>query len=266
MVIDVCTINDEADLWEIHYNHLFEHVDEFIVVEFDETFSGKSKQLMGTRTDIWYDPICQWPKVRYFSFSAKDWEKYRELAESSPNTQHGKGAKNWVVEFMQKESIKDTLTHLQDDDIVFIGDVDEVWEPDIALLGAVDLPIKLRLRVYTYWLNNRSSELFFGPIVSKYFSIKNKCLNHIRSTENTKSIPYYGWHFTSMGGTESVKKKLTDSYTQESYATSAVLDNLEYNMAENKDFLGRNFTYTTDESDWPTYLTENRDKYKHIIK
>jgi hypothetical protein len=254
MVIDVCTYNGEKELWDIHYNILKDYVDEFIVVEFDETFSGKSKELSF--------PMEQYPDVRYVSFSAKDWEKYRELAEQSPNTT---GAAHWKREFMQKESIKDALTHLDDDDIIFIGDVDEIWDSrylDTKLI----CPIKLNLRVYTYYLNNRSSEHFWGIVMTTYGSLKRTCLNHLRSSESIHMAGYGGWHFTSMGGTESVKKKLTDSYTHETYASSQILSNLEYNMAENKDFLGRNFTYTLDESEWPDYLKENRDKYIHLIK
>lgn len=258
-VIDVCTVHDEADLWEIHYKTLFDHVDEFVVVEFDQTFSGKPKELLGERTDIWYDPIYQWPKVKYVSFYEKDWEKYRELAESSPNTV---GADHWKREFMQKESIKDALTHLNDDDIVFVSDVDEIWRKTAL---RVSRPQKLKLDVYTYFLNNRSSEQFWGTLVANYSDIKDACLNHLRSgTPGT--LNEYGWHFTSMGGPEALKKKLTDSYTQESYATPEVIENVAYNISNGKDFLGRNFTYTIDESCWPKYLQENRGKYQHLMK
>ena len=77
-------------------------------------------------------------------------------------------------------------------------------------------------------------------------------------------IPKGGWHFTSLGGHENVKKKLTDSYTKDSYATDAVLNNLEHNIKESKDFLGRDFTYKIDEESWPQYLKDNKDKYKHL--
>lgn len=261
MIVDVCTIHNEADLWEIHYKTLFDHVDEFVVVEFDQTFSGKPKELLGTREDIWYDPIYKWPKVRYSLFSEKDWEKYRELAESSPNTV---GADHWKREFMQKESIKDALNHLNDDDIVFVGDCDEIWGASVLEL-CIHEPLKLKLKVYTYWLNNRSSEEFWGPIVAEYRYIKGQCLNHLR-TNAVRTPTEYGWHFTSMGGPEKLRQKLTDSYTHESYASPEILAQLEYNIAQDKDFLGRGFTYTLDKSEWPGFLKENEDKYLHLIK
>lgn len=253
---DVITYNGEAELFDIRYNILKDYVDEFRVLEFDKTFSGKPKSSTFTQN---------YPKVKYFYVTESVYSYYLDLAKSSPNT---KGASHWITEFCQKESIKDYLIDLKDDDIVFIGDVDEIpliTKQDLKSLKEQfkDKVWKMRLRVYVYWLNNRSSENFAGTIVSQYKNIKNECLNHLRSNSEWTWKPS-GWHFTSMA--HDLRKKLTDSYTAESYATPQVLDNLETNIKENKDFLGRDFTYTLDESEWPTYLKENREKYIHLIK
>lgn len=255
MIYDITTFNGEYDLFDLRYNLLKDHVDEFIVVEFDKTFSGEHKP--------WYfaEKSLEYPKVKWFLKLEKEYEKYRELAESSPNTA---GAAHWTREFMQKESIKDALTHLKDEDIVFIGDVDEIWQPE-ALELSIHEPLKLKLDVYTYYLNNRSTEQFWGSVVSEYRYIKDQCLNHLR-TNAVKTPTTYGWHFTSMGGPLSLRKKLTDSYTQESYATPEVLANLEYNIEHGRDFLGRSFSYTLDESDWPEYLKRNKEQYKHLCR
>jgi len=252
-IVDVCTYNGEKDIWDIHYNVLKDHVDEFIVVEFDKTFSGEEK--IWTFPDIWE----KYPKVKYFYHLDSQYEKYRELAESSPNTV---GAEHWKREFMQKESIKDCLTHLDDEDTVFIGDVDEIVDPEITKIEPW-FPVKLKLRVYTYYLNNRSTEAFWGTLMAKYGDVKDSCLNHLRQGAK-KSDGYGGCHFTSMK--DSLRKKLTDSYTQESYATPEVLENLAYNIEQDKDFLGRDFKYEIDESEWPEFLMRNRDNYQHLMK
>lgn len=254
MIVDCVTYNGEKDLWDIHYNVLKDHVDEFIVVEFTETFSGKPKKLSF--------PMASYPEVKYVYIPRREYEKYRKLAKSSPNT---KGAEHWKREFMQKESIKDALTHLKDDDLVFVGDCDEIVRPESieAWKGFTGSPFKIRLDVYAYYLNNRSSEEFYGTLVSKYWHIRTDCLNHLRSN-SWKTQLGGGWHFTSMGGFQNVKQKLTDSYTQESYATPEVLNNLEYNIENKRDFLGRDFSYTKDESEWPSYLKEHKQKYVHL--
>ena len=251
MIVDISTYNGERDLWDLHYNQLKREVDRFIVVEFDRTFSGKPKPPTF--------PVEQYLDVEYRFHTETLYEKYRELAESSPNTV---GADHWKREFMQKESLKDALEGLSRDDTVFVGDVDEIW--NIEALHTLKGTHKLKLKVYTYWLNNRSSEEFWGTLRTTYLDVENSCLNHLR-THAPKTQNSHGWHFTSMGGAAALTQKLTDSYTQESYATPSVLENVAYNIENARDFLGRDFTYTLDESEWPQFLRGNRERYTHLI-
>lgn len=260
MIVDVVTFNGEYDLFEIRYNLLRDYVDEFRIIEFDKTFSGKDKpQYIAESDNHFYDPIHTWDKVKCYYLSEEEYQKYKELAEQSPNTV---GAEHWKREFCQKESIKDCLTDLNDHDLVFIGDCDEIWNPE-ALDLYKPIPIKLGLEVYTYHLNNKSSEEFWGTLMAKYYYIKDECLNHLR-TNSYKTDQKWGWHFTSLK--DSLRQKLTDSYTTETYANDWVMDNLQENIDNNKDFLGRNFSFTIDETEWPSYLKDNREKYKHLLK
>ena len=254
MIYDIITFNGEEELFEIRYNILKDYIDEFRVVEFDKTFSGKPKPSVFNQ---------KWPKVRHYYIKEDVWSKYKELAISSPNTQYGKGAKHWITEFCQKESIKDVLLNLKNEDICFIGDCDEIWDSNTLYLN-IPGPAKLKLKVYSYYLDNRSNEDFWGTIVIQYKDIKNECLNHIRVNLN-KTEKYYGWHFTSIGGYENVKKKLTDSYTEDSYASQDILNNLENNINGNKDFLNRQYSYRTDQSEWPKYLSDNKSKYRVLL-
>lgn len=260
-IYDICTYNGEHELFEIRYNVLKDYIDEFRVIEFDKTFSGKEKHAQFNQN---------WPKVKSYYVTQATWSKYEDLAKFSPNTEYGKGASHWVREFCMKESIKDCLTDLKDNDLVFIGDCDEVWNP-LIMAGLMDepryeSPLKLKLQVYSYWLNNKSSEEFWGTLVAEYKDIKNECLNHLRSNTSFRTKNEHGWHFTSIGGYEQVKKKLTDSYTEESYANQYVLDNLYDNINGIHDFLGRNFNYTKDDSKWPSYLRDNKSKYSHLLR
>lgn len=255
-IYDVVTFNGENEIWEIRYNILKDYVDNFIVVEFDKTFSGKSKKPTFKYKDL--------PRVKYFFHTEELWSEYINIAQKSPNTEYGTGARHWVTEWAQKESIKKALAHLNSDDVIFIGDVDEIWTQDALTL---EFGKKIGLRVYSYYLNNRSDEKFWGGIFVSYEIIRGRdvCLNHLRTTNN-RTNAYYGWHFTSMGGYDEVKRKLEDSYTKETYANDAVMNNLEENIEDSRDFLGRNFTYTIDESDLPWYIRSNKEKYKHLWK
>lgn len=263
-IIDCILYNGEEELWDLRYHILKDFVDGFIVCECNKTFSGKDKP-------IYFTPelYLKYEKVYFYEIDDNN-PKLWEQAKLSPNTEYGKGAKHWLREWVQKEQIKLALTHLKDDDIVFISDCDEIIDPKaIKIISKIlkFLPngaIKFKLRVYTYWLNNKSNEQFWGTLCTTYKRIKEECLNHLRTDKNLYNEETVGWHFTSMA--KSLKQKLKDSYTEEDYATDEILDNLDENIKNNRDFLARDFKYTKDESQWPDYLKENKAKYGHLMK
>ncbi|OGI65825.1 hypothetical protein A3A95_01295 [Candidatus Nomurabacteria bacterium RIFCSPLOWO2_01_FULL_39_18] len=265
-IYDIFTYNGEADILEIRLNILYDTVDQFIIVEAPTTFSGLNKPLYFQEQKERFKPFLE--KIKYFVID--DYPNDQELlklADSSSNVPTN-GPEHWRREFYQKESIKKALTHLQDEDICFIGDVDEIWNPEVLINYAKDDIFKLRQNVYTYYLNNRSSEPWAGTIVTKYKNIKNDCLNHLRTKGKTKYvyIERGGWHFTSMGGINEVRRKLNDSYTKDSYNTKEVQEKLEERFGK-KDYIGRNrFKFWTDEKELPKYLLENKEKYEHLFK
>ncbi len=254
MVIDAITYHNEADIFDLRYNILKDYVDEFVVVEAVSTFSTEPKELNFLKIKDRY------PKVKYYVNEDKYTPEEIEQARTSPNTE---GIPRWMHEFLQKEAIKKAITHLKDDDIVFVGDVDEIWMP--GPMGAIGIKKlrKLKLDVYAYYLNNHSSEEFWGTVIGKYKEIKNECLNHLR-TNAIKTDFVWGWHFTNQGGLETVKQKVLDQYNPEAFGTQT-WDNLE-NRFGKEDYIGRPFTFQVDESDWPQYLKDNKEKYQHLCK
>jgi Glycosyltransferase family 17 len=256
-VIDVVTYNGEHNLLELRLNILDKHVDRFKIVEAKTTFSGKEKPLYFSAHEMRFKKW--WHKIDFHVIDENYSKAQRQLAKESPNTM---GAKHWQNEFLQKESIKGFLVGCADTDTLFIGDVDEVWDSSALYIPPT---CKLKLRVYAYYLNNCSSEEFWGTIKTDYKTVKDACLNHLR-TQAPKTEDYYGWHFTSMGGYAQVKRKLDDSYTKESYNTDEVQAQLQQRVKEGLDYLGRPFDFTLDEEDWPSYLRQNRHKYLHLCK
>lgn len=280
MVVDCFTYNGESDLLKIHINVLAPYVDRFIIVEAPTTFSGLPKPLYYERDKRGVAEFAH--KIKYFVINENYTDEEIALAERSSNT---KGAAHWKHEFLQKESIKKAFTGLEDEDYVFVGDCDEVWNPaimppdmmfgGISLDGAPFSPFKspmpwpitrFQQLVYTYWLNNRSSEPWRGTTAMQYKTLTGQCLNHLRTTARHNLVLGGGWHFTSMGGIDELRRKLEDSYTEETYNSREVQDHLAERVAQNRDFLGRDFQYHTDESEWPQYLKDNREKYAHLCK
>ena len=267
MIIDVISYNGEVEIFDLRYNILKDFVDEFIVIEAPTTFSNKPKPLYFRE-----HPLFGSPKISYYVIDENYTPEEIAQAYASPNTY---GEEHWKREFMQKESIKKALVHLDDEDIVYISDCDEIWKPKEIGDGVY----KLRQLVYTYHLNNRSGEPWAGTFVAKYKNIKNECLNHCRSTSEMRlNVPAHwkpnthlddgGWHFTGIG-LDNLRRKLTDSYSVEDYNNPTVQARLEENFKNNVDWLAgwdRKFNYFTDESEWPQYAKDNKEKYIHLCK
>lgn len=257
-IIDVSMYNGEKEILKLHLEILEPYVDLFIIVEAKTTFSGHKKPLYWSEHEQYFKKF--WSKIRYYVINENYTLAEIEKAALSPNTQ---GAKHWQNEFLQKESIKKALiaNSAKDHDIIYVGDADEIWEP----YGG-EMPAKLKLRVFAYYLDNRSTEEFWGTFVSTYEDIKDKCLNHERSRIDIRTSDYYGWHFTSMGGLQEVRRKINDSYTTESYNTYDVQAQLPQRHRQGIDYLGRNFDFTLDSRDWPQFLKRNKSKYQHLCK
>lgn len=262
MIYDTFTYNGEFQVLKLHMSILGDYVDKFIIVEANKTFSGADKPLYFFRDQRFFKQW--WKKIDYYVVNDWDDVDLWGQATNSPNT---KGASHWKREFYIKESIHKALkrNNVQNDDTVFIGDVDEIIDP--TAIFESETPIKAKLRVYSYYLNNLSNEKFYGTLIGQYRDIKDNCLNHMRSDVSLYSQGEpLGWHFTNMGGMNEVRRKLNDSYTPESYNTFDVQQKLPERFRNGQDYIGRDFNFITDEADWPSYLTKNRDKYSLLCK
>lgn len=252
-IIDAFSYAGEADILELRLRMLDPVVDQFVIVEANYTFSGHEKPLYYKQQEDRFAPWAH--KIKYYVVENEYSPEEVEQARISPHTQ---GHYRWMLEFLQKEAIHKAISHLDDEDTVYVGDVDEMWEHREP--HGIE---KLKLRVYTYFLNLRSTEEFWGPIRAKYKDIKGKCLNDVRNNAEYRTEDYQGWHFTNQGGLEAVKKKIVDQYNEDFFAIAPIQSALDERFGK-KDYIGRDFILTEDESEWPLFLRENRETYQHL--
>lgn len=268
MIWDTTIFNGEWDLLEIRLNILSPFVDRFIIVEGTETFSGKWKpQYWATRNDGKQEGrFDEWEdKITYVVVKGYTDEEIANLV-----TDEFTYALPFFRAFWQKECIRKGLSEAKDEDIVIVGDIDEIINPKILEIDFRNV-YNLEQLNYCYYLNNRSSEKWVGTIVGKWGTIKTKTFKHWRAT-HTHVLPNGGWHFTSQGGLEAVKHKL-DSYDHQEFNTLETQNLLEERISKGEDYLGRShdwlgkpFSYAVDESELPQYLLENKERYKHLWK
>lgn len=282
-IYDIFTFFNELELLELRLEMLDKVVDKFVLVECVETFSGNPKRLYYEENKqrfekyhhkiihhITYDPPKSFEDLRNRAIDMNSDELMKQISIQALTSKNvPTGELHWLKEFYQKENIRRALLGLEDDDLCFISDLDEIWNPDLDYSFVEDHKLyKLKQLVYCLYLNNRSSEPWAPTLLTKYKNIKNSCLNHLRTAHQS----YYdyvdngGWHFTFMGGVNQIKLKI-ESYGHQEYNNESVKQNIENNLKENKDVLGRsNFNFWIDESDLPKYILENKEKYKHMFK
>lgn len=250
MTYDAFTFFNECDLLELRLNILDEHVDKFILVESQQTFSGQPKPLYYLENK---DRFAKW-NDKIIHIVAPNIEIKQLLFE-----------RHWLC----YELIEKKLLEIgQPNDIACCSDLDEIWKPQ-ALDDEIHSLAQLN---YSYYLNMRSSEQWVGTLMSK---VKNIFVgyNKLNRTFKPNILPNGGWHFTNMGGYEQILKK-TQAYDHAIELNHDWLrDHTKENMEKGLDYLGRPldyqgkpFKFWIDESEWPQYLKDNKEKYKHLCK
>ena len=141
-IYDTFIFFNELDLLEIRLNMLYNHVDFFVIVEATKTFTGVDKPLFYVenkeRFKQFHDKIINIVvDTLPNSFQEMEIKTDDELENSikqdcltTPNVP--KGEVHWLREFYQKEQVKKPLLNVNDDDFIFISDLDEIWDPSIS--------------------------------------------------------------------------------------------------------------------------------------
>ena len=241
-IYDVFAFFNELDVLELRLNILDPYVDYFVLVEAKETFSGQPKPLYyednKERFKKWHG------KIIHYVISDMSDESIINMAKERDYV--GKDSPHWAREFYIKESIKKALVGLNDNDICYFSDLDEIWNPELVIDYSKDSVFKLRQVGYMYYLNNRSNEIDWygwgGTIMTKYKNVRNGCLNDLRAHRVMKFRYVFlkngGWHFAFQGGFEGAKRKIEES-KHFWYNPEETLPNLSKRVNENRDYRGR---------------------------
>ncbi len=242
MTYDCFTFFNELDLLEIRFNLLDQDVDKFVLCESRQTFSGNEKPLYylenKERFSPWNDKVIHIIAPNFETDSAFERAAF------------------------QKDFIRTALVNLQNEDVIYYGDVDEIWTPQ-------NEEGKLKQLNYSYFLNNRSSEEWIGTNMVKAKNLRN--LNDLRA-DHSRVLDNGGWHFTNMGGPEQIRKKL-ESYDHQEMNTRENQLLIEERMKDGEDYAGRSvdwqgkpFLFTVDELQLPKYILDNKEKYATYFK
>jgi len=128
MIYDTFLFHGELDILEIRLNILDKVVNKFVICEARQAFSGTPYESLYL---VNKERFKKWEhKIVHFQFNLMEDEKLVELAKNSPNTN---GNPYWVKVFYGMEMMRKPLENCNDNDIIYISDCDEIWNPNIEI-------------------------------------------------------------------------------------------------------------------------------------
>lgn len=206
MIYDCCYLFDELDVLEIRLNILDPVVDRFVIVEACKGFQGDAKPFNFEKNSARF---AKWQhKIIYHKIVSFDDQGIIEKAYASPST--GGKEHYWLREFYIKESVNIPLQSCKSDDIIFVSDVDEIWNPELSVFkveeGKVYRPVQ---DCYAFYVNVRSKQhigCWTGTRFGTYSTFQKYGGNHFRCEREVQGVLLSngGWHFSCL--TQATKK------------------------------------------------------------
>lgn len=231
-IYDCFIFNDELDLLELRLEYLYNEVDYFVLVESSRTLSGLNKPLNFKLNEDRFKKYSQ--KIMYLE---------------APKME---GMEAWSYEFFQRNYIKQALLNCNDEDIVFVSDVDEIINvKEILKKYSFKKPAVIELPVCYYYFNLVSEDIFRYNLVSCYTFIKEWNIgkrDYIERTSELISLREIntGWHFSYLFGEHVMKyTEKIKSFSHQEYNTPYYTDSkrLLGCVQSGKDIFERNYKY-----------------------
>jgi beta-1,4-mannosyl-glycoprotein beta-1,4-N-acetylglucosaminyltransferase len=205
--IDACILCNELDLLTIRLEELWDHVDYFLVVEADATFSGKPKPLFFLEHQARFKPYS-------------DKLIYRAITNLPPIQRQSEEAR-FLREGVQRDAITGVVSelNLSPSDVVIVSDVDEI--PRASRLDSLDDLLTAHdyavfvLTNYRGYINNISNSALNGvscacSVACRVSTLLRNGAHGVRRGKTgvvaeSRSADYNyiddgGWHFSSLGG------------------------------------------------------------------
>jgi beta-1,4-mannosyl-glycoprotein beta-1,4-N-acetylglucosaminyltransferase len=286
-IYDCFLLFNELDLLEVRLNTLNDYVDYFVISEASVTHSGLPKEynfennkerfskfldkIIYIKNDDIPNDFMNLPEItNKETYVGKCVEKIHNLIIEQNNKLFDRNSQaHYGRDFFQKESVIKGLENCNDDDIIILSDLDEIPNPEV--LKNIDTYLSkstlfmFEQKTYNYYLNFYKDEKWYGSRMGLYKDVKDMSFNKIRSQQNY-IIENGGWHFSFMGDPENVKTKIK-SYSHQEFNNDYILNSVESNIENGIDpfFRGRLEMVDIDDT-YPSYILNNLDNYKHMIK
>lgn len=272
-VYDCFLFFNELDLLEIRLNELNDVVDKFVLVESSLTHSSKNKPYYFEES-----------KDRFKDFLHKI---VHVKVDDTPNIPPRPGRMGTFhnrhdIEWFQRDCASRGLVACSDDDLILLSDVDEIPRPESVmqaneiLLRDENSIVSFKQKLYYYYINGLCMK---GSITEPWWGTT-ACLykrypgaQNMRNTKasNKNVISDGGWHFSYIGGADSIALKI-ESFSHAEFDNEAVKDRnrIKKVIESGIDLFERHDkpkqVYVKLDESFPKHVLNNREKFSHLIK
>lgn len=257
-VFDCILFSHEFDLLEIRLNTLRDVVDTTIIVESTQTHSGLYKGALFPQQND-----------RFAEFNIV----YRciGLPEiGNADLTHGFAFAN---ESVQRKNCRDLLIYSnpQPDDIVLMGDLDEIPDPLLLADAPMKLPLnpcRLGQRHYYWWLNAEDQTRWnSGTIIMDGRCALASNFELLRIQGNLPVIGSAGWHFSSVGTESEIRRKMWSFCHANDFGNDFAVSQVLKYRDQMCSIHGQPLTLVDIDESYPQYLQDTwQDKYSHLVK
>jgi len=261
MIIDIFPFFNELDVLELRLRVLEDIVDQFIVIQSEETHSGLLKP-------IYFNPEdARW----------KEWSNRIKtvIIPKIPNAEN-----RWIRENAPRQAIPEIIKDVSNDDIIIMSDVDEI--PDPQLLKTY-LPVVryhkwvgFSAACYYYYLNLRTVRPHRCIMLVQAQRMKEQGGQYFRDRQHKPRIgPIIGsWHFSYLGGINAIITKLS-SFAHSEFDIEAIKNSkyLQTCIAQKRSFFPKHFHanhngqfYQVPLTELPIEIQNHPERYtKHLL-
>lgn len=266
-IYDCSIFRNELDLLEIRLKELYDHVDHFVIAEATHTFQGEPKELVLKNN---WDRFSKWHEKMIYV-----------VVDDMPNDKNA-----WANEHHQRNSILLGIEDAADDDIIIIGDSDEILRStviddmrqnsrDIYGFRTPYFNFKFNYMLvddpesYCVWIVAGKKKIINLPENLRSTRFQLNSLGYEHDDGRIKIYEHAGWHFTYLGDNEWITTKLK-SFSHTELNKPEVLNkiNVEEMITKGVGFNPldpRPFVKVLLDDYFPKSIVENRIKYTSLI-
>lgn len=266
-IYDSFTFFNELDLLELRLQELYDHVDHFVLVEANRTFQNN-------------------PKPFYFGENQYRFAKYMDKVIHIQVNDMPEHTDPWGRERHQRDAIMRGVVDAEPDDIVMIGDIDEIPRPKtVQQLRTSNVSVwGFRMPLfnfkYNYMMVTQDLYSVWSGAVRKHavsspedfrrmrHALNGFPLNHNDGT--VEIVEHAGWHFTYLG-TEDFARAKIQSFAHDETNRPEIVNQLDIAdsiqrgvgiIRTNNDY---RFSPVAVDDYLPKTIVENIDQYKEQL-